>query len=394
MVVGTIARRWANVQGAMLAGMSYLLMLPLFEGWGGQAPVFYNLPVAAAALLILDDVKNLDRGIAGWRPYLAMALCGVAITIKQTVAIEAGFFGLFATWHLWRSGMTIRAAAAPAIWIMLGLLPTAAVALTYFHMGHWPEWWRAMVTSNLAKARPPALELFFNVLGMVLRLYPLLGLAVPGLMKEAKAARAFVGPWIAASFLGVLAIPNFYGHYALPLLVPLAVASAPFLGRRDVGVFLAVAVAAFSLVLYNPFDFAERRLAIDAMDKMAKAIRTHDGGGSLFVSDGPVYLDALSGRHPPSPLAFPPHLNEWMERDASHLKTDEEVGKILARRPGVVVVSVFPRTNMSDNHTRDATMAYVQNRCQLVEVQTSYEVVQAFLIAVYGDCRRDGRSAI
>lgn len=394
MVIGLIARRWASLQGAMLAGASYLLMLPLFEGWGGQAPVFYNLPVATAAWLILEDVTNLDRGKAGWRCYLAMALCGLAITIKQTVGIEAAFFGLFATWRLWRGGMGAASIAAPAIWILLGVLPTAAVALAYLHIGHWPEWWRAMVTSNLAKTRPPVLELLLNILRMVFRLYPFLGMAIPGLVKEAKDARLFVGFWIAASFLGILAVPNFYGHYALPFLVPLAVASAPFLGRRDVGVFLAAMVAAFSLLLYNPFDFSERRHATDAMDKMAAAIRKHDSGGGLFVSDGPVYLYALSGKHPPSPLTFPPHLNELMERDASHLNTDDEVRKILARRPGVVVVSVFSRTNATNGHTRRATLAYVQSRCELVEVQTSYEVVQVFLIAVYGNCRRTGISTL
>ena len=387
-VIALIARRWTGVQGGLLAGAAYLLMLPLFEGWGGQAPVFYNLPVAAAALLILDDHANLDRGRAGWRCTLAMALCGLAITMKQTVGVEAAFFGLYATWRLWRGGPGFGAVLAPATWIALGLLPTAAVALTYLHIGHWPEWWRAMVTSNLAKTRPPILEVLLNILRIILWLYPLLGLAVPSLVTEAKEARPFVGGWIGASFLGILAVPNFYGHYALPILVPLAVASAPFLGRRDAGVFLITMIALFSLVLYNPFNFAETRQARAAMSKMAAAIRQHDSGGGLFVSDGPVYLYALADKHPPSPLTFPPHLNEWMEHDASHLKTDEEVRRILARGPGVVVLSVFPRTNLSDERTHNATLAYAQKDCQLVEVQSSYEVVQKFLIAVYGKCRR------
>lgn len=387
MAINLIAQRWANVQGGMFAGGSYLFMLGLFEGWGGQGPIFYNLFIATAALLILDDLKNLDSGRPRWRTFAAMALCGLALTIKQTVFFEAVFFGLLAAHRLWRRCSGAAMAITLSSWILLGCLPTLIIGLFYFQAGHWFEYWQAMVTSNLEKKPQMLLYLAYHVLRMVLRLYPLLALAIAGLLVAPKDARAFLTLWLTASFLGMLAIPNFYGHYALPFLVPLSVTSALIFRRRDVGVFLAVWLVAFTMVIYNPFNFTERRLATIAMNKMAAAIRKHDTGGGLFVSDGPIYLYALAGKHPPSALAFTPHLNEWRERNSSQFNVDEEVRKVLGRKPGVVVISVFSRTDLSDGRTRRATLAYVQNNCRLVEVQTSYEVVQSFLIAVYGDCR-------
>ncbi|HWK35669.1 MAG TPA: hypothetical protein VNR91_05350, partial [Sphingomonas sp.] len=43
----------ATRAGAFTAALAYLLWLSLLGGRGGQAPVFYNLPVAAAAWLML-----------------------------------------------------------------------------------------------------------------------------------------------------------------------------------------------------------------------------------------------------------------------------------------------------------------------------------------------------
>ena len=44
-----IARRFAHPAGALLAGIAYLLYLPVLGGAGGQSPVFYNLFMAIGA---------------------------------------------------------------------------------------------------------------------------------------------------------------------------------------------------------------------------------------------------------------------------------------------------------------------------------------------------------
>lgn len=122
---------------------------------------------------------------------------------------------------------------------------------------------------------------------------------------------------------------------------------------------------------------------------MAQSIVSHDSGGGLFISDGPVYLYALADKRPRSPLVFPPHLNEYSEVNVSQFDTSAEVLRVLRLRPGVVVLSVFPRTQFSNYKTKSAVEAYVENNCRLVDVETSYEAEMMFLIGIWGDCRSD-----
>lgn len=386
MIINRIAQTWTNAQGGLLAGITYLVVLPLFEGWSGQSPVFYNAIVAGAAFLILRDRERLRSGSTGWRTYAAMALGGVALTIKQMTFCEVAFLGLYAAWLL--KPVTLGRVMQVLTWVALGVLPTAAIALTYYALGHWAEYWQAMVTANLTKGALPVGGMLVNLLRISLRLYPLLAMALAGIALCERGQRPFLTGWLIAAVLGMATIPNFYTHYALPLLVPMTVAAAFVLQRRDIGLFAAAATLCFSLVIYNPFNFAETQRSIASMDRLAATIRKHDSGGGLFVADGPVGLYALSGKKPPSSLAFPPHLLDWIERDTSPLPTDRAVDDILAKKPGVVAIAAVPSTNLSDGHTRTKAMAYVRQNCRWVDRQSSYEVVQTATIDIYGDCRR------
>lgn len=386
MVIGRIARLWTNPQGGLFAGLTYLLVLPLFEGWGGQSPVFYNLFIATAALLLLRDSERLRAGSPGWQTYGAMALGGLALIIKQITICEVAFLGLYAAWLL--RPTTLRKALHVIAWMVIGAAPTLAVAIAYHALGHWAEYWQAMVTANLTKGALPTHAVFMNLLKIVLRLYPLLTMAIAGIMLCERNQRGFLVGWLVAAFLGMAIVPNFYTHYALPLIVPLSVASALVLQRRDLGLFALGMTACFSAVIYNPFNFIETYRSRHSLAHMAESIRKHDSGGGLFISDGPVGLYALSGKKPLSPLAFPPHLVEWIERDTAIVPTDQAVDEILARKPGVVAIAAIPSSNLSNGHTRKKTLAYVRQNCRHVDRQTSWEVVQKATIDIYGDCRR------
>jgi hypothetical protein len=52
----------AGTRGGVLAGCFYLVMLPLFGGGGGQAPVIYNLFIALAALGVFSSLDALASG--------------------------------------------------------------------------------------------------------------------------------------------------------------------------------------------------------------------------------------------------------------------------------------------------------------------------------------------
>ncbi len=395
-IIARIAARWAGVQGSVLAGVTYLLMLGPFEGFGGQTPIFYNLLIAGAALLLLRAQPQLAVGVPTGRTFMAMALCGLALTIKQTTLFESLCFGLFVSWNLWRSpAPMLRIVLLLAVCAVLGALPTLLSALAYYQLGHWAEFWQAMVTSNLAKVQPTILLIALNCLRIVLRLYPYFAMIWLGIRFADPAVldrrdKVFMTLWLVGAVLGVTAVPNFYSHYALPLLVPLAAVSALALDRRDIGLFAAAMVATFSMVLIQPFDRAGRLRSIESMDRMAQSIRLHDSGGGLLVYDGPPYLYALADKRPLTPLAFPHHLNDGIEKDVSQFNTLAETKRILKAKPGVLAISVFPSNIPENAETRSLVLGYAVNNCQLVDVDLSLEINHSELIAIYGDCRSTG----
>ena len=393
MVIALIARRWAGVQGAVLAGAAYLFMLGAQEGYGGQSPVFYNLLIAGAAYLLLEDRQALAKGRPGWRTFVAMAVCGIALTMKQTTLFESVFFGLFVAFKILRSGVPpAQSLALITTCAVLGAAPTAAIGAAYYALGHWHEWWQAMFLSNLAKAQKDVLTASLNLLRICLRLYPLLalvwlGIATAGSGALPKRDARFLLWWIGAAVLGVIAVPNFYTHYALPLLVPLSAASSLAFGRKDVGQFLLLFVAAFTCVLFNSADRERRVQSMTAMEAMAVAIRSHDSGGGLLVYDAPPYLYALAGKRPLTPLAFPHHMNHWDERNVSTLDTAEEVARVIRNRPGVIAMAAFPSNLPANGDTRHVVEAYVFNNCRLVDARSSTEIAFQSLIGIWGDCQ-------
>ena len=93
LVIAGVARRFADGAGALAGAIAYLVWLALLSGEGGQAPVFYNLPVllAAAATMRLvgrDDAPSIRAGAS------PMLLVGLAMQIKYTVLFEGMFLGL------------------------------------------------------------------------------------------------------------------------------------------------------------------------------------------------------------------------------------------------------------------------------------------------------------
>lgn len=400
MVIALIARRWIGVQGAVLAGASYLFMIGAQEGYGGQSPVFYNLLIAGAALLLLDQRKALERGNPGWRTFAAMALCGLALTVKQTTLFESIFFGLFVIFCLVRSRIPMPRTAGIALACMgLGALPTVATGSAYYLLGHWAEWWQAMFLSNLAKAGTTVPQALFGFIVMCLRIYPYIGIAlVTYAIRDGstinRGSRIFLVIWIIFSVIGVLSVPNFYTHYALPLIVPLSISAGILLDRRDIGLFIFIFLSVFSIIINGSFNLSSRRASIASLDRMASVIQRHDPAGQLFVFDGPPALYSLAHRRPPTPLAFPHHLNHLIEKNVSQFDTVAEVKRVLQAKPGAVVIGVFPKNRPVMRATRAPVMDYVIRNCRIIAVDSAYEVGRTELVAIWGDCREGapGRS--
>lgn len=386
--IGAIVRRWSGPQGSVLAGAVYLAWLTPLFGFGGQSPVFYNLLVACAVLLVLGGQAKLASGRRSTRASLAMLLAGLAITIKTSAVFEGVWLGLVCLSAARQCNRPLIWIVARATgWMVLGAAPSLAIALYYALVGHWPEFWHAMVTANLAKGG----DWLTSTLRLTMLwqlLLPVVLAAVAGLLLVPGERRGFLTGWLVAALLGLAAVPNFYPHYALPLLVVLCVCAAPLLNRGAAGLIAAALIIGLALHAEPPFRPGQAARSQATFAALSDAVRAHDGGHGLLVYAGPAQLYPLTGNPFPTPLAFETHLSQVTERNVSHLDTVAELRRVLAARPGAVVLPLQVRNGPAIPETWALVNGYVRANCRLITVRRAEDWLLSDDLAVWGDCRK------
>ena len=351
LLIHGISRASAGRVAAIVAAALYILWLNFMEGEGGQSPVFYNLPMVAAAALVLsvrrgDDPLRIGAG--------AMLLVGIALQIKYSVIVEGVVFGCWLIalgWNAGRRGW--RLAGAIAAWVSLALMPTLVALAAYAAIGQAQPFIFANFLSALAQGRAgmaTQLEGLATILGILA--LPLL-LALSG-RRRGRDDR-FLLAWLAASTAGMLLYWRFASpHYAMPLLPSLMCLVARSIDaghrRRSVG----LALAAVGLV------GGEAVLAFSAMHKggaqaaaaVARAARV-EGDGCIYVYDGYPALYMLTRSCLPTRWPFPGHLATQEESRAAALGIDpaREVRRILATHP-VAIIDDLPHFSGGNPVTR------------------------------------------
>ena len=346
-IVERTARRLdAAPVGAFAAAIAYLVWLSLLGGRGGQSPVFYNLFVATAAALTLrlpDLAAARARGAILANGLAVCLLCGVAIQMKYTPAIEGAFFGLVHIWFLWRAGAGIPATVAAGIaWILAGLAATLAAIACYASFGPTALhlFWFANFTSIGLRPGYPIDQIAMRLLGIVAQLSPLLISAAltwrlrahTGVRGE-RASIAF--GWLSAALLGFLAIGTFFDHYALPLITPLAIVAAPAFGRSSRAMIASLGLALTLFVIeraVQPDDATGARA-------VARVVAANSGHECPYVFIGDTITYRLANACLPTRFAFPNLLAYSTEEGATGIDEAAEVRRILARRPPVIVTS-------------------------------------------------------
>ncbi|MFC0408693.1 hypothetical protein [Roseomonas elaeocarpi] len=401
-VIARIARRFAPGRGAILAGVAYLLWLDVLGGQGGQSPVFYNLPVALAALLTLGAVTGAPTPSRLRRQGCAvMLLTGLAMQIKYTAVFEGVFFGCALLLAARRGGAGPgRLAANAAAWIGCALLPTALVLGFFVAIGQGGAFAYANFVSIFQRSAPEDGSSLVRLGKMAAYLAPLAICAVlsrwphrPAAIAaraEAAAAQGFVVAWAGASVAGVLVFGTYYNHYALPMLVPLAAAAAPLLATADPRRALRAAFAQPSAVtaghalrlgfpllalfaalvtglvmhrhhLRNRGDGSQVRAIADYLRP-----RLHD---CLFIFEGEPILYHLTGSCLATRYAFPSHLADAKEAGATGVVPEEEVARILGTRPEFVLSDDAPLPRSNRRSWAVALEALEQNYHPVLRVQ-------------------------
>lgn len=338
-LVRAIAAGLAGPRAGLLAALAYLAMLQPLLGGGGQSPVFYNLPIAAAAALAMR------KPVPGHGDMAMIALLGgLAIAIKPTALFEAAYICLWSLWCFRLNGRPALALARrAAAMLLLGAMPMLAAFSWYAAQGHFAEIWQATVQSIFARKSEPAGNQL-AILGFTLSaLLPLLALAIVGtiLAGDSRHAR-FARGWGVASVIGFLAVPGFYMHYALPLCAPLAVMAAPIFARQLVGPMAAAALVCIAAIQGGSLDLSRRAASQEGIQIAASAISRNLHGGLLYVYSGPPLLYLLSGSPRPTRYLFPEHLSIRDEAAALGVDPAIEVAAILARQPRIIVIRSRP----------------------------------------------------
>lgn len=336
-LIATIARQFTSRFGAVAAAAAYLIWLTLGSAAGGQAELFYGLPVCIAASITLRGLQ--ERTERPWLPGgVAMLLIGVAAQIKYNALFEGVFFGC--CWLLvgWRSGRRAMLGAYAALWIGLAILPTVLAMIYYAAHGQLDAFMFANFASVFHRSTASARVLIMRLAGIAAITGPLLAcvrpLHDPGSQRAAVAFR-FTLCWLGAVLVSVLAFGTYLEQYLLPILIPGSAAAAAFFGAGRRAKVLLLLSAAF---LAGQAKLEVTQLAHGSRAQLSEITRRVDPGRCLFVYSGLAALYRVSGTCIPTRFAFPSHLARAREAGAIGADPVQEVDRILQTRPGTVIV--------------------------------------------------------
>ncbi len=367
-VIRHIALSFAGPGAALMAALTYLLMLPLFGGQSGQSPLFYNLLIACAAALLIGTSRQSRPRTTSINALGAMLLCGISLTIKQSSVFEGMFIGLAFLWLARRQNVSQRRLAMlAALMIALSLLPSAVALSVYALRGEeaLDAYWFANYVSIFLKQSHGITARLAGIGFLLLYIVPVAVAAIVGVVirhrtKPPADARRLLLGWMIAALVGYVAIPNFFDHYALPLLPPLAVSAASVFALGSGRLFFA-GIVGFCLIQGSILDLAGNRRERAKFERADAVIRQVAHGGCLFVANGPsrFYFNTPPCRS--TRFIFPEHLSTEVESSALGVGQYAELARVLTARPEVIVTLDNSRTERTRKLDRLLSDTLAQN---------------------------------
>jgi hypothetical protein len=361
LLVQRMAREIARPSSAWLAGVVYIFGMPAFSCAFGQAPVFYNLLMAYAALQLVEVWKRPEAPHLIARGMVVMALVGLAMQIKYSVLFEGVAFGLMLLARGWADVWSWRRLAlAGLIWASVALVPTILAYACYAAIGHGQDFLQANFISILQRL-PDGNASWFRLWTQLIALTPfwLAVLVAPRFMAMPRPRHpvvpAVLRTWAVAAVVGYLVFGTWYDHYVAPMLTPLSVLSAPVLARaipaeRWFGRFLLIASAVGGMTVMA-IQFKNHGTAAE-FDDMTRLIRSEMHGGCFYQFDGEPGLYRSVGACIPTRYAFSTHLNTWTEAPAIGVDTGREVARIMMTHPDVVLIGEWKAVYLPNHVTR------------------------------------------
>lgn len=349
--IALISLRITSRRGAIVAAIVYLVFILSSGGDGGQSPVFYNLLVALAALIVLriQERPSFDLS-ATCQACVAMAILGLAIQIKYAVIFEGAFLGLWLLGLAWRRGVRLAPLTALALlWCSIALVPTLLVWAMYWHRGFADQFLFQNFISVFVRSSHE-LDIPGRLFAIGIHIALPLAIAIWGMTirvgEHARGAQIFIGVWGLAAILAVLGFGTYHNHYALPLFAPLAAAGAPIYGNAQARLRLwtfrpqashVVMLLGLLLGIGTMIGTRMSRGTGDAVYAAARLVGSRPDN-CIFVFSAEPVLYHLTNSCLPTAYVFPSLLSE--KPDANSLGRDQmtELRATMATRPGFVFV--------------------------------------------------------
>jgi hypothetical protein len=336
--------RLADQRTGWLAAILYLCWLPLYGGYGGQAPVFYNLLVTGAAAIVLNAAMNPPTQPTDLKRHFAwgsavMLLLGIGLQIKTSVVFEGLFFGCVLLWQM--RGQSFAGLASCALgWIAVALAPTLIAVGTYWIRGDLDAFIFANVTSIFLRDGgfgPATIGRLATLLGIAA---PLLIGALLAFRGPMTAPRRFLLGWAAVALAAILAFGTYYLHYGLALLPPLSIAAALGVSRLKLiqrwGHALMAALVLVS-ILHVGLKVMQRGDRAD-LDAVLAFMPRQLSGCPYFTGDSGPSLYLISGACLPSKYVLSGHLFEGHEARSVGVDQRTELRRIIAARPPLITL--------------------------------------------------------
>jgi hypothetical protein len=255
------------------------------------------------------------------------------------------FLGLWLLWREWRLGASIGHIAKRGFgYAGMAAVPTLLAWGVYAAMGHSDAWVYANFGSILERQSDPADVLLRAALKVALILA--VPLIVSGLSRHAPVkdeaehpVRALYFGWLIAAVIGLVVFGSWFNHYALPVMAPACLCCAGFLAWHRIGrtvltpLMLAAALGGGE---YTAFSAAWHRGNAQQLETLANAIG--HGEGCMYVHSGNAMLYSYTDRCAVTPWLFPSHLSRERENGALGVDQLDEVDRIFARHPEIVVM--------------------------------------------------------
>lgn len=364
LMIFHLARAQTDRMTAAAGAALYVVLCQINDAHSGNSEVFF-IPMLIAMAVLVRDIEH-PRAVA--RALAAMLIGGIALQIKYTIIPLCLFFGLWALWGQWQRGMKLwRLAALATAFGVLGVLPTALVSAGYWAAGHWDAYVFANFVSffdRLPAATGRVHPLMLAYLGLQLSLSWLGIRAAQRAWPEGLPRNyVFVIGWLAAAVATAYLPATVYRHYLAALVPATALLALPLFHREPsdrINRAALLPVAVFLLIV--PYQYWVSHENRAATFRLAEAITPHldaSAGKCLLVFDGPTSLYGLTKSCLPTKLIYPDHLNNALEMNALGVRQEDEVRRILATDPPVIVTAGQPLTpqNYAAKDQVDAAIA-------------------------------------